>query len=266
MPVKFIRHFRRCGWLSPQDYMRMFPPTALRSIGHGQWVSESVSPSRETIAGYGAELNKAMCKFGVTTPLRLAAFLGNAMQETQWFSLLSEGGSTPPRYAPWIGRGFLQLTWPDNYIKYWRVQGREVDQALAERLHEAADNANRMRNNSALMVVEAVVPVSMQEWRRLTGVDKLDATSSAGAYWAWSGAARYADMQPVLRRETKRVGMALKAYYSCESFGQVAATVNVGHPSSSFSGIYGLQARFQGYASALMVLNDWTEVRTGNGS
>ncbi|WP_413187624.1 peptidase M23 [Paraburkholderia sacchari] len=266
-PLAFIRHFRKCGWLSAQEYMRMFPPTALRSVGHGQWVSERVSPSREAIAGYGAELNKAMCKFGITTPLRQAAFLGNAMQETQWFSSLSEGASTPPpRYAPWIGRGFLQLTWPDNYVKYWRFCGRQVDLSLADRLHEAAHTANTTRNNHALIAVESVVPVRMQEWRRLMGIDKLDATNSATAYWAWSGAAKYADMHPVLRRETKTVGMTPMPYYSCESFGQVAATVNVGHPSNSFSGIYGLQARFQGYTSALMALTDWTEVRTGNGS
>jgi hypothetical protein len=265
-PLAFIRHFRKCGWLSDREYIQMFPPTALRSVGRGQWVSEGVSPSRETIAGYGPELNKAMRKFGITSPLRQAAFLGNAMQETQWFSLLTEGTNTPPRYAPWIGRGFLQLTWPDNYIKYWRFCGRRVDQDLAERLHEAAHTADVTRSNSALMAVDSTVPVSVQEWRRLTGTDKSDATNSAGAYWAWSGATRYADMQPVLRLETRLVGMTSKPYYSCESFGQVAATVNVGHPSNSFSGIYGLQARFQGYTSALMALTDWTKIRTGNGS
>ncbi|WP_110854863.1 hypothetical protein [Paraburkholderia silvatlantica] len=265
-PLAFIRHFRKCGWLSPKEYTLMFPPTALRSVERGQWVSERISPSRDTIAGYGAELNKAMCKFGIARPLRQAAFLGNAMQETQWFSLLTERGSTPPpRYAPWIGRGFLQLTWPDNYIKYWRFCGRQVDQSLADRLHEAAHTTNTTRNNHALMAVEPVVPVSMQEWRRLLSIDKFDATDSAAAYWAWSGAAKYADMQPVLRRETKPVGMSPMAYFSCESFGQVAATVNVGHPSSSFSSINGLQARFQGYTSALMALTDWTELRTGTG-
>ena len=266
-PLAFIRHFRRCGWLSTQEYMQMFPPTALRSIGRGQWASERVSPSHETIAGYGAELNKAMCKFVITTPLRLAAFLGNAMQETQWFSLLSEGRSTPPpRYAPWIGRGFLQLTWPDNYIKYWRFRGRQVDQALADRLHEAANTANRMRDNSALVEAETRVPANIKSLRESIERNPVDAAGSAGAYWAWSGAVKYADMQPVLRRETKPVGMTQKPYYSCESFGQVAATINVGYPSSSFSSIYGLQARFQGYTSALTALSDWTELPVINGS
>jgi predicted chitinase len=266
-PLAFIRHFRKCSWLSQQEYVRMFPSTALRSVGVGQWVSEKISPSHETIAGYGSELNKAMCKFGITTPLRQAAFLGNAMQETQWFSLLTEGGGMPPpRYAPWIGRGFLQLTWPDNYIKYWHFSGRKVDQALADRLREAANTADTMRNNSALVAAETGVTADIKSLRESIGRNPVDAAGSAGAYWAWSGAAKYADMQPVLRRETKSVGTTPRPYYSCESFGKVAATVNVGHPSSSISSIYGLQARFQGYTNALMVLTDWIAVPGPNGS
>jgi predicted chitinase len=262
-PLAFIRQFRRCGWLSEREYLKMFPPTALRSVGHGQWASEKVSPSRERVGEYAAALNKAMLKFGITTPLRQAAFLGNAMQETLWFSSLVEGeGKTPARYAPWIGRGFLQLTWPDNYIKYWRFCGRKVDQALADRLHDAARTADTTRNNGALLEVEAAIPADMREWRWSVGFDNADAAESAGAYWAWSGAAKYADRQPILRREAKLIGGTSKAYYSCESFGQVAATVNVGRPSSSFAGIYGLQARFQAYASALMALADWLEAPT----
>ena len=263
-PLAFIRQFRRCGWLSERECLKMFPSTALRSVAHGQWVSEKISPSHARVAEYGLELNKSMRKFGITTPLRQAAFLGNAMQETQWFSSLVEGeGKHPPRYAPWVGRGFLQLTWPDNYIKYWRFCGRKVDQVLADRLHEAAQTSNTTRNNSALMAVDARIPAEMRIWRLAVGADKSDAAKSAGAYWAWSGAGKYADIQPIFRPEAKLLGGTSERYYSCESFGQVAATVNVGQPSRSFSGIYGLQARFQAYTSALTALADWLEVPTG---
>jgi hypothetical protein len=56
----------------------------------------------------------------------------------------------------------------------------------------------------------------------------------------------------------------MRPYYSCESFGQVAATVNVGKPSAAFSSIYGLQARFQAYTSALVALTDWVWFPTTN--
>ena len=40
------------------------------------------------------------------------------------------------------------------------------------------------------------------------------------------------------------------------SFGNVAATVNVGHPSTNYGAIYGVQARFQAYTAAMVVLGD----------
>jgi len=262
-PLAFIRHFRKCGWLSADELERAFPPAALRSVGLHQWVSEKVSPSRDDIDGCGPELNRAMHRFGITTPLRQAAFLGNAMQETQWFSLLAESEGKPPaRYAPWTGRGFLQLSWPDNYIRYWRFRGRKVDPALADRLNKAAKTSDNTRNNSALMAVEKAIPAEMREWRRSVASSYSEAANSAGAYWAWSGAARYADEKPVLRPEAKLSGGKSYAYYRCESFGKVAATVNVGHPSASFSSIYGVQARFQAYTSALRALSDRLEVST----
>jgi hypothetical protein len=166
----------------------------------------------------GAELNKAMRKFGISTRLRQAAFVGNAMQETQWFHLLAEQSPEQQRYYPWSGRGFLQLTWPDNYVKYWRFAGRQVDQELAVTLHAAATTSNQARNNAALVAVEAFVPTEMKDWRRFVGLRAFDVADSAGAYWAWSGASLPADQIPVLRRESKQVGSTAKFYYSSESF------------------------------------------------
>lgn len=48
-------------------------------------------------------------------------------------------------------------------------------------------------------------------------------------------------------------------YYSCESFGQVAATVNFGRPvadPASINKVNGITARFQAYTTALMVLTE----------
>ncbi|CAB3768260.1 M23 family metallopeptidase [Paraburkholderia humisilvae] len=260
-PLEFIRHFRKCGWLSAEELLAMFPSIALRSLGKGRWTAERVLPSRGMAANFAPELNRAMHKFGVTTPLRRAAFLGNAMQETQWFSSLVERTSSPPpRYSPWIGRGFLQLTWPENYVEYWRFSGRRIDQELVDRLHLARLAAETAHNNEPLIAMEAALPENLKAMREAVGRDVKDAASSAGAYWVWSGAARYADAYPVLRPQTRFAGSTYVPYYSCESFAKVAATVNVGHPSTSFSTIYGIEARFHAYASVLMASTDLTEL------
>ncbi|KAE8757515.1 hypothetical protein FSO04_23775 [Paraburkholderia madseniana] len=265
-PTAFIRHFRRCGWLTGNELAKAFPPAALRSLPHSQWTSEQVVPQRTTIDSHGPALNQAMRRFGVTTPLRQAAFLGNAMQETQWFRLLEEQGADHRRYYPWTGRGFLQLTWPDNYVRYWRFRGHQVDQALASRLHEAARVADQAGNNAALVAADVNVSAEMKEWRNIVGTRQFEASDSAGAYWAWSDATKFADKIPVMRRETKQVGNTVKPYYSCDSFGQVAATVNAGYPSFSLSSVNGLTARYQAYTAALVALMDLTRFPAANGT
>jgi len=80
-----------------------------------------------------------------------------------------------------------------------------------------------------------------------------------GSRWAWTGASRFADVAPRFERKTVMVGSATKAYYRCESFGQVAATVNFGSPCKNLSSIdkvNGIVARFQSYSNALVVLDD----------
>jgi hypothetical protein len=127
---------------------------------------------------------------------------------------------------------------------------------LAKALHDAAVASNHARNNTALTTADTDVPQNMKDWRSDVGDANLDAADSAGAYWAWSGAASFADKPPVLSRETEPVANEQKPYYSCSSFGQVAATVNLGSPSESLGGVNGLVARYQAYASALVILED----------
>ena len=47
-------------------------------------------------------------------PARLAALIGQCAQESAWFRTTTEYG-TGQRYAPYIGRTFIQVTWSDNY-------------------------------------------------------------------------------------------------------------------------------------------------------
>ncbi|MFR0692383.1 hypothetical protein ACLUTX_23505 [Enterobacterales bacterium AE_CKDN230030158-1A_HGKHYDSX7] len=260
-PRQFIEAFRKCGWLSQTELTQLLPMTALRKA-HGQWVSEPVTltnRAKSLLKDNGAELNKALRTHGLSAhPLRLAAFFGNAMQETQWFDTLHEN-NMHAWYSPWDGRGYLQLTHADNYIKYWKFRGRTISPDLNQQLRDAAVTARQQNNNSPLR--DGNFPgltAEMIRWRKDVSDGRYDPGASACAYWSWSKAARFADQSPVLVRQTTN-GMQTFVYYSSIPFGQVAATVNYGRPLSdtgSIAQVYGIQARYQAYAGALMILSE----------
>ena len=90
-----------------------------------------------------------------------------------------------------------------------------------------------------------------------------------GAYWAWSGASRFADKPSTNERATKTIGGDTHVYYTSESFGQVAATVNFGSPVSnaeSIGKVNGIVARYQAHTSAVMALADVPQFRNKEGS
>jgi len=269
-PLQFIRHFRRCGWLTKEELLQLLPSNAMRK-SKDSWVSEKIAgaAAEATIKRNLTELNKACRKFGITTPLRLAAFYANSTQETQWFQKLHENNSTA-KYAPWDGRGFLQLTWPDAYIKYWRFRGRSVPKTVADALNKAAKKANEDGKNETLEDGKITgLTQEMIGWRANVGDEPLDAAHSAGAYWMWTEAARFADKTPSNERKTQPIGKTSHTYYRCESFGQVAATVNFGSPRSNTTDIdkvNGIVARFQSYSNALVVLTDTPRFPDKDGS
>ncbi|WP_368696173.1 hypothetical protein [Paraburkholderia sp. EG286B] len=271
-PLAFIRHFRKCGWLSENELLSMLPMSALRHAkgadGHAHWISENIPVNRNNRSSIHVnyiELNKMMCKFNIApNPLRIAAFLGNAMVETQWFQRLHENNASA-KYWPWDGRGFLQLTWPDNYVKYWKFLGRSIPETLEKELGESAKKANKEGNNTSFKDSNypALTP-QMVQWREDTAVKPVHAAESSGAYWAWTGAMRYADKPTAMQRQVQNItkpGFRPVVYYSCQSYGQIAATVNFGSTPKDLAKIArvnGILARYQAYTSALMVLADGT--------
>ncbi len=250
----------------------MLPMSALRHAkgadGHAYRISENIPVNRDNRSSIHVnyiELNRMMCKFNIApNPLRIAAFLGNAMVETQWFQRLHENNASA-KYWPWDGRGFLQLTWPDNYVKYWKFLGRSIPETLEKELGESAKKVNKERNNTSFKDSNypALTP-QMVQWREDTAVKPAHAAESSGAYWAWTGAMRYADKPTAMQRQVQNItkpGFRPVVYYSCQSYGQIAATVNFGSTPKDLAKIArvnGIVARYQAYTSALMVLADGT--------
>lgn len=60
-----------------------------------------------------------MDKFGIDTNLRKAHFLAQIAHESDGFHTTKEYGGTKTRYAPWYGRGLVQVTWKDNYEEFY---------------------------------------------------------------------------------------------------------------------------------------------------
>lgn len=50
----------------------------------------------------------------------VAAIVGESAQETDWMCSLVEYGGPRTRYAPYFGRGCIQLTWRNNYAGFGR--------------------------------------------------------------------------------------------------------------------------------------------------
>src|SRR5262249_12987058 len=117
-PLAFIRHFRRCGWLSSSEFKQLLPTEVLREAGaHGLYFEDvAYSRRRSDVANaHRIPLNCALRKYTISTPQRVATFFGNSLQETQWLEKLHEN-NRDEWYYPWDGRGFLQLTHSSNYI------------------------------------------------------------------------------------------------------------------------------------------------------
>ncbi|MBV7494648.1 M23 family metallopeptidase [Pseudomonas sp. PDM24] len=284
-PKEFIATFRKCSWLSRNELVQLLPMNSLRKANPTwQWESVSLPNASIMLSSSNADaltrridLNKALRKFLVVTPVRLACFFGNATQETQWYQKLHEGSQY--WYKPWDGRGFLQLTHASNYIKYWKFKGEPVSQQVSQILatHTAMANNNRPIVNgnksmydptNSLSDASTGIPQAVIAKREAVKTS-FDAANSAGAYWAWSGASKQADGYYSSTNSTLRAlttNAQTKHYYENTAFGNVAATVNLGSPSTNFASIWGVQARFLAFANAQVVLLDHLVFPTSTGS
>jgi hypothetical protein len=190
----------------------------------------------------------------------MAAFYGNALQETQWFTKLSENNPSA-RYAPWYGRGFLQLTWPNNYIAYWDFKGRaaKVPLMLRTELLSAQNEANRSRSNAPILGVESRLPAEIVTWRDDVGQSSIvDASETAGFYWASLRMACHADERHALERVAIGTSRGPKCYYRSRSFWKTSASVNLpGAINALYSRqLNGFEARCVAYGVVLAVTGE----------
>jgi hypothetical protein len=81
-PLAFIRHFRKCGWLSNNEFKQIYSDNR-----YSRYQNPSPSQLRDI---YLKPLNEATRKYGLTSPTRLAHFLGQGAVESAWLTSMQE--------------------------------------------------------------------------------------------------------------------------------------------------------------------------------
>ena len=256
-PTEFIQTMKKCTWLSEAEFMQLVPQTIVRGVRPGMkgpFIYENTtSLAGSLIKDHAYDLNKMMRKFGIATPPRMCAFLANSIQETTWWSNLEEGDGKNLGYAPWYGRGFLQLTNPNgkfeidsNYHRYFQFKSSTLP---------------------------AFTPALLRQWRESISENRYDACASAGAYWAWMSANNLADQisenfRVVIVRDSTRgilPGRPL-AIYGNSAFRRVACAINLpAHINNPDPQLRGLVDQYSGYTVAQIILMDNALFPNANG-
>ncbi|MBS0428513.1 MAG: M23 family metallopeptidase [Proteobacteria bacterium] len=110
-PAQFIAHMRKCGWLSRDEMMQCIPRNSPAGL-----VSRNTAKARST--QWVGSINQMARKFSLDDTARLTHLLAQVWAETGYLRLTREAGADNARYAPYIGRGLIQITWQDKYESY----------------------------------------------------------------------------------------------------------------------------------------------------
>lgn len=281
-PKGFVSHLRKCIWLSRTEFKQLIPLNIIRPSGNRyNWETVSFHEGETSVfSRHYPMLNKIFRKYCINTPSRLVSFLGNSVQETKWLSVTREDyrySATDENghryhyniwYFPWYGRGFLQLTNPDNFYKYFTYRGRSFNKDIRD---ELVSDYRRVQGDRALreqekrldnrILYDGQHPGLEQEvisWREAVENGTFDPADSAGFYWSLTGMAKYADETHELQRQAVTAGHGLRVYYRSPSFWRASATVNLPSAVSrrNYQGINGFIERCCAYTCALSVLTE----------
>lgn len=267
-PKTFIKHLRNCGWLSFCEMKQIVPSHALRQSGRDRFVWEAINTNLRTpgsiLSNQISNLNSSMRKYCINTPFRISCFLGNAIQETGWLSTLHEGNGSNLWYAPWYGRGFLQLTNPENYLNYFKYIGKVVQDQLKRSLVNsyALIAAQPPANRSNATLPDRHFPTLPTEFiglrSEISDSQGTLAADSAGFYWVKNKMAKYADEEHVLERVSVNSNLGIKYYYRSPSFWKASAAVNLpGRIGSLYHrSLNGFDSRCCAYGVAIAILTE----------
>ncbi|MBD8252013.1 M23 family metallopeptidase [Pantoea agglomerans] len=212
-PTKLIKNLRACGWLSHEEISSMIP----RKYYEG-YPSKPVNVTVPWATSFGRwdkyvkDFNNACNKYNIISPLRRSAFLGQIYIETGMLRTMTEGGKGQKNskgkfvspateyYQPFYGRGFMQLTWPQNFDDYrkFRTKGKLPDETSGyvyddSRIttvseHYWADPRKTVVDKHTHEKHTVIDDELLKRWHprydpKIVAEDSFCATDSAGFYW-----------------------------------------------------------------------------------
>ncbi|PQV48092.1 M23 family metallopeptidase [Paraburkholderia sp. BL21I4N1] len=165
-PLAFIRHFRRCPWLTLKEQAQLLPRQSIADAGGNiPWniskrrFSEGASSQNGTFpANIWVSLNKMWVKYGFVSSLRRSHFLGQVFKETGAFNYASEWGD-----AEYFRKMYEVYTTTEaasdfDHKRPWLqtmgfLQGRDRPTYIAQRpgeiRHKAESNGNVISGDGA---------------------------------------------------------------------------------------------------------------------
>lgn len=178
-PLAFIRHFRRCGWLSVEEFEKIYEEPKYTAVG------KSGAEYKDL---YRIHINRVLNKYIFTSPKRKAHFFGQCAIESYYMMVVRESSISVgsairtnhvsiapelvgPLQAPpakhsdvayflmyegrvdlgnteagdgvkFRGRGFKQLTGRYNYSEYWTYRGWLDDNTYDHAWFKKKNNGN----------------------------------------------------------------------------------------------------------------------------
>jgi hypothetical protein len=195
-PLAFIRHFRKSGWLSLNELTQLLPRKyGLNHAGATlNWQTAHSRVNGGTIVH--TDLCKAFRKYGLTTPNRQIAFLGQSYIETGLLRTAVEGGQgsgtsgNAPYYTAFYGRGLMQLTWPtlyDDYGKFRAFASNTSGHYVDPRITAASTHH---WSGPPTVDSHGHVHVDKRQWYPrydpdLVASNQYNACDSAAFFWVW---------------------------------------------------------------------------------
>lgn len=224
-PTKeFIGYFRKCPWLSPDEFKGIYP-----------------NVQNEKLQSHLKLVNKTIVKYLITDNIRRAHFFGQAGVETnqlRWMSELYNGNpydyfrryANAQNFSGWLGnikwndggdfrgRGMKQLTGRANYADYWVYRGWLAKNSYSDRWWRNSEwwdipnnNVTRLQYSTLPIQNAAVITRLEAEMRppQIIDPEKVNAEPStsvdtAGWFWAKNNLLRIADSNSV-EEMTRRI-------------------------------------------------------------
>jgi hydroxyethylthiazole kinase len=245
-PKAFIEAFRKCAWLSLEEFAYTLPKYHFYEAVGTNWVAHTAgAPLTYQISHAVAKtrfdrhyinMNKVILKYGLVSAARRTHFLAQTILETDRWRTLSEYGSgnTNPNipmaqyYAAFYGRGIMQLTWAGNYEKYGEYRGGALPPAngqyaetriTATSTHYWADPTQR--NSSGQIIGVTGIP---KRWAprydpTLIKTNSYNACDSGGFYWV---------SKVINRSNDININRKCDIAFNADSVGSVSVLVNGG--------------------------------------